>query len=75
VAVSLVFSAFLLCRLATFVLKDAIADQEKIELAEKKWNFISRHFARTENGDLLIPKENYQGTPGKKGIRLIERDE
>lgn len=75
VAVSLVFSAFLLCCLATFVIKDAMADQEKIELTEKRWNFITSQFVRDENGNFFIPKENYQVTADKKGIRLIEKEE
>lgn len=75
VAVSLIFSAFLLCCLAAFMIKDAMTDQEKIELAETKWNFISRHFVQNENGELFIPKENYQVTEDKKGIILIEREQ
>lgn len=75
VAVSLVFSAFVLCCLGAFMIKDAMADKEKIELAETKWNFISRHFVQNENGELFIPKENYLVTEDKKGIILINREE
>lgn len=75
VAVSLIFSAFLLCCLAAFVIKDAMADQEKIELAEKRWNFITSQFVRDEKGNFFIPKENYQVTPDKKGVRLINREQ
>ncbi|MEO6288242.1 MAG: hypothetical protein ABIO93_32905 [Dyadobacter sp.] len=74
VAVSLIFAGFILCCLATIVIKDAIADQEKIDLAEKRWNFITRQFVRDKNGEYFIPKENYELTPDKKGIRLIERE-
>ncbi|MCF2491484.1 hypothetical protein [Dyadobacter sp. CY347] len=75
VAVSLIFSAFILGCLATFVIKDAIADQEKIELAETKWNFVSKYFERNDKGEIFIPKENYLVTEDKKGIILINREE
>ncbi|TDE09370.1 hypothetical protein [Dyadobacter psychrotolerans] len=74
VAVSLIFSAFLLCCLAAFMIKDAMTDQEKIELAEKRWNYINRQFVRGENGNFYIPKEKYQVTPDKKGIRLTDKE-
>ena len=75
VPVSLVFSAFIFCCVAAFILKDAIADQEKIELTDKRWNFITRQFIRDRQGNYFIPKENYVIMPDKKGIRLINKEE
>ena len=75
VSISLIFSALIFCCLAAFILKDAIADQEKIEAAEKRWNFITRQFVRDQNGEYFIPKENYEVTPDKKGVRLINREQ
>ncbi|MGG7666590.1 hypothetical protein [Dyadobacter sp. BHUBP1] len=75
VSVSLIFSAFIFCSVAAFILKDAIADQEKIELTDKRWNFITRQFIRDRQGNYFIPKENYVIMPDKKGIRLINKEE
>ncbi|UTM21858.1 hypothetical protein [Dyadobacter fanqingshengii] len=74
VAVSLIFSAFLLCCLATFVIKDAIADQEKIKHAEETLLLIKSNFIQDENGDFFIPNGNYEMTKDKKGIKLINRE-
>jgi hypothetical protein len=74
VALSLIFSAFLLGCLATFVIKNAIADQEKIKHAEETLLLIKSNFIRDENGDFFIPNGNYEMTKDKKGIKLINRE-
>jgi hypothetical protein len=75
IAVSLIFSCFLLCCLGIFVFEDYMSDKEKIQEAEKSLSWISRNFIKDSNGNYFIPKENYEVTPDRKGIRLVNKSE
>lgn len=69
--VSLVFSGFFFLCLIAFLIKDTMQDQEKIKETEQDFAWIARHFIKDGKGNYYIPKENYEVTTDKKGIRLL----
>lgn len=74
VAVSLIFSGFILGYLGIYAFKDYMSDQEKIATAEKRLTWISKQFILDKDGHYFIPKEHYEITSDKKGIRLVNSD-
>ena len=75
VVVSLIFSGFILGCLGIYAFKDYISDQEKIATAEKRLTWISKQFILDKDGHYFIPKEHYEITSDKKGIRLLNSEQ
>ena len=75
VAISLISLGFFLGCLGIYALKDYMSDQEKIATAEKDLKLIYKHFIKDKDGNFFIPKENYEITPDKKGIRLLNSEQ
>jgi len=75
VPISLIWAGFMLLAIGIFAVKSHFSDQQKIAKAERDSAFILRHFTQDENGDWYMPKENYEVTPEKSGIRLRDDKE
>ena len=75
VAISLIFSGFILGCLGIYAFKDYMSDQEKIATAEKRLTWISKQFILDKDGHYFIPKEHYEITSDKKGIRLLNSEQ
>lgn len=75
IGVSLIFSGFFFLCFTAVLIRDAATDHDRMALTEKRWNFITKQFVRDENGNFFIPKEHYEVTPDKKGIRLLNQEQ
>lgn len=75
VPLSLIFSGMCLLCSGIFAFKGYMSDKEKIIEADKRLAWISSHFIKDQNGNFFIPKENYEITPDKKGIRLLNQEQ